>query len=388
MAPLLHLSTPEVALLLVALQYAVLAPGWLVAGTLLPDERRATTWWAGYAVASALGLTLIVLGMHLVHPGLRAAGNLGVVLATVAMQRGIWAFTGQAGRPGLQYAVLAVTAVMAWLGMAPEWAPARVAVISALWSGLYLWAARDVWRCVRAELQLRWPLLVVSPMLATAAMLVLRAARALQSPDTVVHEVSSGTVLNLGSSVTGLVAALVLQLMLAGLLVTRLVQRLARSSRHDALTGLLNRRAFDDLLAGESQRAERLAGRLAVMMVDIDHFKRLNDTQGHAAGDRALQQVAQALAAGLREIDHLARWGGEEFAALLPDTDLTEAVALAERLCDHLRAQALAGAGPALTVSVGVAAWRGAGDSAAAMLARADRALYAAKHAGRDAVRA
>ncbi|OYU75228.1 MAG: hypothetical protein CFE45_33165 [Burkholderiales bacterium PBB5] len=230
-----------------------------------------------------------------------------------------------------------------------------------------------------------------------ALMLLARSVRAVVSPETVTFEVEQNTVLSVGSSITGLVAALVLQMSLVSLLVLRLVGRLERLSRHDPLTALLNRRAMDELLAQEEQRVRRMAGRddnataaqMAVLMIDIDHFKRVNDLQGHVAGDRALQHLATVMAAQLREIDHLARWGGEEFLALLPATRADEAEALAERLCERVRSLPLArdDSRLMLTVSVGVSAWLGPHDDLAALLTRADRALYTAKHDGRDCVR-
>jgi len=393
---LIDFSTSEVALLLVALQYAVLAPAWAMAAAVMPGERRAAAWWAAYAGGSALGLLMIVAAMHQGHAPLRAIGNVVVMAATLSLQRGIWAFTGQRRRTGWQALVLATTVVLCWLAVNPAWVGARITVVSSLWAGLYLWAAIDIWRHVRLGLQQRWGWLYAAPMLLAAAMLAVRSVRGLVSPDTVIYEVEQNTLLSVGSSLTGLVAALLLQMMLVSLVVSRLVGRLERLSRHDHLTGLLNRRAMGELLAQEEQRVRRLAGRgsgqvagkMALLMIDVDHFKRLNDSHGHAAGDRALQHLATVMGANLRDIDHLARWGGEEFLALLPATSGAEALVLAQHLCDRVRDLPLAsdvGRLP-LTASIGLADWQGPNDSLIALLARADSALYAAKHGGRDQV--
>jgi len=393
---LIDFSTSEVALLLVALQYAVLAPAWAMAAAVMPGERRAAAWWAAYAGGSALGLLMIVAAMHQGHAPLRAIGNVVVMAATLSLQRGIWAFTGQRRRTGWQALVLAITVVLCWLAVNPAWVGARITVVSGLWAGLYLWAAIDIWRHVRLGLQQRWGWLYAAPMLLAAAMLAVRSVRGLVSPDTVIYEVEQNTLLSVGSSLTGLVAALLLQMMLVSLVVSRLVGRLERLSRHDHLTGLLNRRAMGELLAQEEQRVRRLAGRgsgqvagkMALLMIDVDHFKRLNDSHGHAAGDRALQHLATVMGANLRDIDHLARWGGEEFLALLPATSGAEALVLAQHLCDRVRDLPLAsdvGRLP-LTASIGLADWQGPNDSLIALLARADSALYAAKHGGRDQV--
>ena len=386
--PLTQLSSSEVALLLVALQYAVLAPAWVAAALVLPSERRAAAWWAAYAAVSALGLMLILLGMHGQQPVLRALGNIGVIAGTLALQRGIWIFIGLRCWTRTQIGLLALAALLSLLAIEPAWVWARITVVSALWSALYLWVAVDVWCHVRSTLDRRWGWLHAMPMLLASVLLGVRALRALHAPESVVYEVERNTVLSVGSSLTGLVAALVLQMMLVSLLVSRLVGRLAHLSRNDALTGLINRRAADEVLEQEERRVRRLAGRLAVLMIDIDHFKRLNDAHGHAVGDRALQHLAAVMASQLRDVDHLARWGGEEFVAVLPATSAEEAEHIAQRLCERVRQVPLVHEGRrlALTASVGVSDWQGADDCLPDLLARADRALYRAKDQGRDRV--
>ena len=391
---LVAFRSSEIALLLVALQYAVVAPAWLAVALALPGERRAAAWWAGYAGGSALGLLMIVLGMHEANALVRALGNITVLTATLALQRGIWAFTDQRRWTGVQAAVLTATVVLCLLAMDPAWVWARITAVAGLWAALYLWAGIDVWRHVRVRQEQRWGWLYAAPLLMAAVILAMRSVRALVSPETVTFEVEQNTVLNVGSSLTGLVAALLLQMMLVSLLFSRLIGRLERLSRHDPMTGLLNRRAMGDLLSQEEQRVRRTAksgqaaAQMSVLMIDVDHFKRLNDSHGHAAGDRALLQLATLMGSHLRDIDHLARWGGEEFLALLPATSGSEALMLAERLCERVRHLSLSSdAGRiALTVSMGVADWVGPQDSMAALLKRADDALYAAKHGGRDRV--
>ena len=389
----LHLtafSAAEVSLLLVALQYAVLAPAWAVAALALPADRRAAGHWAVYAAGSALALLMIVLGMHNADPVVRALGNVLVMTATLALQRGVWLFTGQ--RPWLraQWAILLVTVALSWMAaLSAAWVPARIGVVAALWGGIYLWVARDVWRHLDGTLRRHWRPIYIAPLVLAGVMLQARTLRAVLSPESVAVEVEQNTVLSVGSSLAGLMAALLLQMTLVGLVVTRLVDRLERLSRFDTLTGLLNRRAIDELLAQEEQRARRLNGRLAVLMIDIDHFKRINDSQGHAVGDRALQHLSAVMRSQLREIDHLARWGGEEFLALLPATSAAEALVMAERLGDRVRSLPLVNNDTrlALSASIGVAEWLGPDDSVQRLLERADAALYDAKRNGRDQVR-
>jgi diguanylate cyclase (GGDEF)-like protein len=156
-----------------------------------------------------------------------------------------------------------------------------------------------------------------------------------------------------------------------------LMATLAEVARTDDLTGLANRRAWDEALTRELVRARRESTPLSIGILDLDRFKDYNDVHGHQAGDRLLKQLAALWRDQLRATDMLARYGGEEFALALPGCDLSDATVLIERL---------RGATPAeQTVSAGLAVWDG-DESAEALFGRADRALYAAKEAGRDRI--
>ncbi len=163
---------------------------------------------------------------------------------------------------------------------------------------------------------------------------------------------------------------------------------LADLARRDALTGLANRRAFEESLQREVARARRSGSFLSVVALDVDHFKSVNDTHGHAAGDAVLAEVAARSQRALRAEDLLARIGGEELAALLPGATLEAAVEVAERIrhavCDS--AIAVGEADVELTVSLGCAAIDAEEREAASLLARADARLYDAKRAGRNRV--
>ncbi len=169
----------------------------------------------------------------------------------------------------------------------------------------------------------------------------------------------------------------------------RLEAELRELASTDELTGLANRRQFMQRLEEELERLRRQTTRAAcVLMLDLDHFKRVNDQHGHAAGDRLLQHFAQLLRQELRSVDTPARMGGEEFAVILPGTDLAAAQGIAQRICERLAAQPFHAGAQQLnvTVSVGVAALDAADLSADAVLARADAALYRAKAGGRNRV--
>lgn len=166
-------------------------------------------------------------------------------------------------------------------------------------------------------------------------------------------------------------------------------QQLERLAMHDALTGLANRRCFDETLAQESGRARRSAKPLALLMIDIDYFKRYNDHYGHLAGDACLQRVATLLAGCTRRPpDLLARYGGEELAVILPETDSAGAAVVARAMLERLNLEPIAhhdSPFAQVTVSIGIACASGAdADSVQSLVQRADAALYVAKEAGRN----
>lgn len=164
---------------------------------------------------------------------------------------------------------------------------------------------------------------------------------------------------------------------------------LARLSTTDPVTGLRNRRYVTEFLSLESLRATRYHTPLSVMMLDIDHFKRVNDGHGHRVGDAVLQVLADTLRSTLRATDLAGRYGGEEFLVVLPQTDLAGAGALAERVREAIEATEIEVGGDgalSVTVSVGIAEFGAGGEGVDALVERADAALYAAKDAGRNRV--
>ncbi len=161
--------------------------------------------------------------------------------------------------------------------------------------------------------------------------------------------------------------------------------RIHKLATRDDLTGLINRRHMEELAQVEHRRALRSGAMPCLCLVDIDHFKRINDLHGHAAGDEVLRLFARQSAAAMRETDVLARWGGEEFLVMLPDTQLNEARMGFERLRRLLSRDQVWGERLHLRVSfsAGLTAWR-PGEAMRDALARADAALYEAKASGRD----
>lgn len=172
--------------------------------------------------------------------------------------------------------------------------------------------------------------------------------------------------------------------------IVRAMQRQRILSTGDALTGLFNRRFFDDYFATEVERAARYGAPFAVAMVDVDHFKQFNDIYGHATGDRALRYVARVLQRAVRRSDLVARYGGEEFVVVLRETDAVEALERVHQIRRAVEAEPLPvarAAGTAkVTVSIGLASWPADGRTAGELLQLADQRLFQAKHAGRNRV--
>ncbi len=166
----------------------------------------------------------------------------------------------------------------------------------------------------------------------------------------------------------------------------RLHLELARVSNMDPLTDALNRRAFSDRYESEIRRIKRHDQAMSLLIMDLDHFKRINDKHGHAVGDSVLVHFSSTVTRLLRETDHFARFGGEEFVALLPETAAAEAQLVAERICECLRQAGDMGTTgiPRYTVSMGLAEMSRGDESLDSVVGRADAALYRAKMAGRD----
>jgi diguanylate cyclase (GGDEF)-like protein len=258
----------------------------------------------------------------------------------------------------------------------------------------------------RQALTLFYPVaLLFGVMRLSAARLVILALLALAAHGTVLHlaYIADPDYVDLEAAITEFAVLMIVLPWFAvmGGYVTRLRAKLADSHREledayeriaqiairDELTGLHNRRFLLEALNRELLRAERMGSALSVCLIDLDHFKSINDTLGHAAGDAVLKQFARLAPQALRGIDVCGRFGGEEFLVILPGTDRAGAVSCAERMRESLQAAHFAPlpADRRITLTAGIATHR-QGDDATALLARADRSLYQGKHAGRNRV--
>lgn len=380
------LSASEIAFLMLAMVQAVAAVAWAIGAWWIRETRAASAHWAGYAACSTAAF--LFLGTHLTSMPL--AGVLVAVFGLMLLQHGVRHFTGQK-RPHLVHALMLVVAALAsWIGTDLAWRPEQAVVHYCITASLYLWIGWDLYRYARDKLALRWPVLMTIPLLLAGLNAIGRALRTALKPEALATEIASNSTLNVGTAMAVVAVIVMLHATLMALVVARLIHQLRWQARHDSLTGLLNRRAMHEIIDQELTRSRRAEDTFAVVMLDVDHFKSLNDTHGHPAGDHALKHIAALLQTSVREVDRVGRFGGEEFIVLLPGLGLAQAGAMAESLRERLAAQRLACEGApeplALSASFGVAEWQGPREDPARLLMRADQALYRAKRAGRNQV--
>lgn len=340
-----------------------------------------------------------------------AAGGLSLLLTA---QRGSWPdwltlvganILSLLGYVGLRYAgcltfdqptaqrenvALLVGGVLAFIVLGPDPAhgPWRAALLTGLDGYLLLRVVLSTRRACMAEFGAAPTLTLQVPALILAMMMLLRSVWVVSVPNSHFNLDQVGRD-NLILLYVMLVIGVVTNLAAWSVYVMRMVRALRGLARQDALTGLLNRGALGRALQREWLRRERSGIGYAVLMVDVDHFKQVNDNFGHAAGDAVLREVARRLGVGRRPLDRLGRYGGEEFVVLLPGIDDSGAATVAERLREAVAATPvlIEGQAVAVTVSVGVASAASGDTSAEAPVERADMAMYAAKRAGRNRVR-
>ncbi len=367
---------------LVASQMGVHAAVWLLAARLLPEERAALLHWA---------LFMVLLGCGLALAGTRSetqrtwytynAVNVVTILGFVVMRIGTERFVGLTPNWRRQWLVpLPALALLVVLPPSVEWAPLRVIAAYGTQAILMAWLLWSIGPPLQREFGLMSARAIVWP---GALIVLIMAYLALRQG---LHWGLAGEMhqpggINLGLMYVYLLGSAAFNFGFIALVLQRLMTRLREQSVRDGLTGLLNRRAMDAALERQWARQQRARTPLSVLMVDIDHFKLVNDRLGHAAGDEVLRKLARLLQLERRTDDAVGRVGGEEFLVLLPGVPAAMAAELAERLRESVE---LAKIGA--TVSVGVSQSGGREDDVDNLLRRADEALYQAKAKGRNRV--
>jgi diguanylate cyclase (GGDEF)-like protein len=380
------LNLAELLLLVIVLQQGVAAPIWWACARVGVAPRVPGLHWAVAAAwaSVSLGLTLFARDPWYAH-GLANMLAPGIFLL---LRLGLQILFRAPRHDGENLMVILLSVGGAIAGELAG-APIAWAVwLSSLLNAFCLWrAAQVVGPLAREELGELPAKLLVWPLRATALLFTVRLLLGLvRSTETAVY-LNQATTANLIVLALLMTFGLLLHLTLGLAIALRLMARLRQLTRTDSLTGLPNRRAADEMIEQLREARQRLGEPAGLLVIDADHFKRVNDQHGHLVGDRALVHLAAVLRAGLRGADVVARVGGEELLVLLPQTERATALELAERLRARVEAQPLRSGSREvpLTVSIGVALLR-AGESSETWQARADAAMYRAKQQGRNRV--
>jgi diguanylate cyclase (GGDEF)-like protein len=378
----------QTVLMLIVLQQGLCAFSWWVGGWWLGLSKRVSAHWMSAALAVAAGLSLI-LQRGVWPPFLTlVVANLGIMFGLVMMRRGVQIFLRIPVTDREHACAFGVGALLLLGFIAAGGEHSQVAVVGAqlpiAWT--LLRASWESHRALKREGALSTARVVATPLAMLGMVFVVRAVAGMVAPDVAARPLHEPNAFNGVVVLAFMLVALMVNLVLALMVVGRLISRLQQLSERDALTGLLNRRALTPLLQREAGRLRRYHETYSVLMIDIDYFKSINDSHGHAAGDAALVKLAELLREAAREVDHIVRVGGEEFCILLPHSELDGAMHLASRVHAAVRDADWHEFERSITVSVGVAVAQAPDETPQAVLARADEALYRAKNGGRDQV--
>lgn len=345
-----------------------------------PRWIRGLGWWAAAPLVAFLSGALFAA--RGVVPDLLSivAANLLLLLGMALFEVGTRAFFGLPRALGPRLVLLgALLPFLAWFALAEPNFNARTQLVALTWAYLQLSQARLIWRQGPEVFSTRF---TVVTLVLHAGVLVLRFFSALLPlPDEGLLDPSRIQTLYI------VVNALIIMALMVGLILMasdRLRLAYEHAATHDSLTHALVRRALLEACEHELERCRRHPREMALLMLDIDHFKQINDQYGHQMGDRVLVDFTRRLALVLRRLDLLGRFGGEELVILLPETGRTAALQVAERICSAV-AEPQAGL-PPITVSIGVTCRQPGDTDVDALLGRADQALYRAKAEGRNRI--
>jgi diguanylate cyclase (GGDEF)-like protein len=366
---------------LVAVQFVVHALGWSMAAHVTGRWRDSEGQFAAFWLLLAAGLLLYVPAWPS-GSAPRNVGNVLVVVALAAQHRGMTLYWGRRPPDRAYLALAACTFAVTMMSLTQAGGHGlRVAAVCFGASVMLLATVRRIWVSGRQQMP-RFAVVTATGYGVLALVLCVRAVQALSVAPATKISIDAPGHLNVPFAILVLFVGGLINLSQLRLILGRVLQHLKSEAQTDALTGAANRRGLMRHLGEVHTRALQGEHPYVLMMVDIDHFKAINDQHGHAEGDRVLTRVAKALHDGLRAGDFVARWGGEEFCVLLPRIRLAEARALAERMTVQIAASGQ----PRVTISVGVAEAHLPSETPEAVIQRADAAMYRAKQSGRNRV--
>jgi diguanylate cyclase (GGDEF)-like protein len=374
------------------IQLALYAVAWLLLGLGFRVRRRVAIMWSAGWFAGACCTLLVFLSGSIITFNVELAINLSLASCFLLLQQGVDAFAEHRSRRWEFVCVLmgvALVEVLRQLGN--DWTVLRVSLFTLIvcWPlGVTSWRMAR-WLRHQANYSISTVAVIVSPLVVTMALFVLRLSLVVQGAALTSVDFSKGSEFDLLVSMLLLAMLGAFNFSLATLVLGDLIERLRTLSQTDQLTGLSNRRVMMHRLQEEHARYKRSGHRYGVIMLDLDFFKKVNDTYGHGVGDQVLCGVAGVFRTCLRSTDTVARMGGEEFMFLAPMTEEAGAIVQAERLCQAVRdARLLTDAGNlSVTLSLGVACVLPADAAVDTVVSRADAALYQAKTDGRNQFR-
>lgn len=373
----------------ILLTHSLTSGMWWVAGSWLGLSRKAARHWMLASMANGLALVLTMMPQGLPETARITAASALVVLSAVSLRRGLQFFLKLRHTDGMHVALGAGVALFNLAICLPAGWYVTGIVLSCL---VMCWVlGRTAWEtfkplCTEFNAATAW---IQASMLGSAVLVFGLTALTYLTPQWPwPWQRWSPETAQFAMVFSSVSLSILASFVLGYIVVMRLVRRLEHLSHHDALTGLLNRRAIEYLLDREDQRLQRFNDPFSVLLVDIDHFKRINDRLGHAAGDSVLCMVSRTLQAQAREVDRVARYGGEEFCILLPHTLHEGALQAGERLREAISQINIPWGDESITVSIstGLACAHEPGETLQALLKRADEALYQAKAEGRNRV--
>jgi diguanylate cyclase (GGDEF)-like protein len=376
------IDTPTVVLVTIAicvsLGFASIAFSLLQAGT------RGVRHWGAGMLGLGIGYSLLYLSPSLSSPAVLHAGWVCLIGSVLFMYRALRRICGvEDPQLGFAFTVLAGAAA-GWLFFAfvvPD-DIRRIDVTSVAVSVVTGRGAFDLWRHARGSSEHKAPPLVVAALLLVIA--------TTPATEIAMRSAAPAPMMEFGPPVVVFSRVLMISLLSISVLwmeISRLYEAMEDQATHDELTGLANRRAIVAQLQRELQRAGREGTACSVALIDIDHFKQVNDTWGHPTGDEVLRWTTRVIRANVRPYDTLGRYGGEEFLLVMPGTTRETALSVADRARAAVAAQAcvVGDAQIRLTFSAGVTTSTGSADFDAFLIA-ADLALYSAKAGGRNRI--
>ena len=377
-----------------SVQLAIYSAAWLCLALGFRIKREASLLWAAaWACATVCTALVYNTGLGGFQGELRGPllQNMMALLTLIFLQKGVERFTQHPTRAWDFVPLLLTLLAVEWLGLL-GWGSYTLRVVvftlAATWPlSIMAWHISR-WVRGRALIPSAMVVVITAPVVLTLLVFWLWAVLVLLDTTGGVLDFARGSAFDVVSTLLFLLLLGAFNFSLATLVLGSLIERLRDLSTTDALTALPNRRMMMGRLAQEHARYQRSGQVYTLVTMDLDHFKRINDTHGHTVGDQVLQGVAKTLMASLRSSDTLARIGGEEFMLLMPMTDADGALVQAQRIREKVATTPLTTDAGALnmTMSLGVAEVLPTDSAAVEVFNRADAALYRAKASGRNGV--